>query len=406
MRLRRADLTLGWQNCTSRLRNPPYTSVNWGDYAYAYTPSYECIKDDRDRSRLRYPSGAWRSSFKPVTHEKYTFVGDSSLVTYPTDAYNEQTYGGLAALCYSTKSLAEAATRDVSLGAWNFMVSPSLVGLVEDGHYDRWTHVKPSLATRHSLVTMLVELKDFKSMFNILPKRHIKGASCWDDVKWMNGQHLNYNFGVKPFANDIVKLWKGVSSFNSRMSRFYSEAEKELRRRRSDSPVRLSGSVTTARAGSWYSVKYEYAINVSRASAFDYYYDLPYKTFDDLYWRGMLDSLGLSKPLTRVWELSPFSWAVDWFSDVGGALSAAEDDWLQPNLNMVQSCYSRKIEGHVKVSAVAPYAGSVLPAGTLRGTQYARYRGYPHFVSGVSDLNADKIRLGASVVGSLLWKSH
>jgi len=273
---------------------------------------------------------------------------------------------------------------------------------IDTGHYARWDKVKPTMATRASLGVFLWELRDLKRMFELLPKKHVQGVSNWRELlTYVNSQHLNWNFGWKPFIKDVKHVFNGVSSFEDRLDRFVANQNRALRRRYRDLPVSGQKTLTTALAGgSAYTHNYKCDYTIARASCFDFLYNVPPYGTGELRWRAMLDTLGLNANPSTIWAVIPWSFVVDWFWNVGGFLKQYEDDWLNVWVNLIQASYSRDISGTVEWAVKSPSAGggANLPGIRINFSQYTRSLGAPNF-SGASDpFTADRIRLGASLL--------
>lgn len=70
-----------------------------------------------------------------------------------------------------------------------------------------------------------------------------------------------------------------------------------------------------------------------------------------------LNGLGLLNPLKTVWETTPFSWFVDWFTNVGQVLGRFTD-WVGLSLeNLIVSC---KTDGTVSWERIAKTSGVVV----------------------------------------------
>lgn len=179
------------------------------------------------------------------------------------------------------------------------------------------------------------------------------GATAWRDrtkaLKGLSSEHLNYQFGIKPLVGEINSAVNTFRSMDDKIAQFERDAGK-LVRRKYFFPVRRSevtrtlypttgdgrplgafigptsshwgGSVPKAAPYSpvvrervtshrvWFSGAFTYALPKGMAGS------------------GILasilsraDRLGLDPDLDTIWELAPWSWAVDWFSNVGGIIS-------------------------------------------------------------------------------------
>lgn len=382
----------------------PYVFKDWGYFPYKWVPDFERITDLPKRQFVSYRPGMRRQVFKPVTHSSWRSQVSSTMVTCRSNSNNMMTVSGSAVLYESVNGmpipggdLAEA------LWLWTESCFPS----AETGHYDRWQHVKPSMSTRANLSVFLGELRDFKRMWELLPNRHFKtkwqeGKLSWEDVTaFVNGGHLNYNFGWKPFVKDLNRLYDGYKSFERRLDRFILEADRDLRRRRAEPPSTLSTTYVGPCNNGFYSANYTLNAEVQRASAFDYSYSIPRYSWDELNWRAWLDTVGLGTGLSVVWALTPYSFVADWFTGLGNYLQSTESEWVAPWINFHQSAYSMRITGSSSLVAKTPsqWGGVILPGVNLEFTHYVRRPGLPRSaVTPNLSLDADKIRLGGSLL--------
>lgn len=273
---------------------------------------------------------------------------------------------------------------------------------VDPSPIDLWNKAKPSLSTRANLSVFLYELRDIRRMFNILPPKHFNLRSWSDVLKYANGLHLNYNFGWKPFLADVKNTFRGVSTFESRLNKFLQEQDSSIYRHVS------KGQVTTAFDESWtlpwntnFRARVAGTITTTHSAGFRFSYHSPYDR-GELNWRGMLDTLGLHVNPSNIWAVLPWSFVVDWFVDVGGALDTLSSDWSEPSVNIHTAYTSSQwtYEGTLTLIPQGVFSGSPSIVGTIHGREYSRTVGMPRYNLVTPDLNADKIRLLASLVGS------
>jgi hypothetical protein len=187
---------------------------------------------------------------------------------------------------------------------------------------------------------------------------NLLGASLWEsrvrklrDVKAASGdEYLNVQFGYKPLVGDILDTVKGVVKLSHRISQAERDSGKVVRRQYSFPPVvQVSETTINDRTGVTLMSRTGFSsleqppynqgkvvrhrvttINRWFSGAFTYY--LPPRGI------GMLDKLdqarkilGLDLNLDVIWNLTPWSWAVDWFSNTGDYLSNI-DSWIQYGL--------------------------------------------------------------------------
>lgn len=186
------------------------------------------------------------------------------------------------------------------------------------------------------------------------------GVTAWKEKtafhRGLSGEYLNYQFGWLPLVSDIRKLAKAVVNSEELIRRY--RRTKRLRSRRqmtlsntsesllfegSISRVSVAGTALGAAAGGRAFGKYREKVSFSGA----YIQYIP--EFDR---RGLARQaaearriLGIRLTPDVVWNLAPWSWAVDWFGNVGGLLtnlSAIGSDGLCLEYAYVTSVSSRE----------------------------------------------------------------
>lgn len=385
----------------SKLNVPPYTETNYGPYTLKYRQFMDDIMDAGPQKGARV-HGRW--PMKPVDQTRWT-AGQPPLGTTTVPDWSgaswDISFG--QGLCYS-----------VSVTYWQDVVTGQIAAddlygnlPLPSGHEARWERGKPSMSSRANLAVFLYELRDIKRMFDILPPKHLRhGLRSLDDwrdaLKYVNSQHLNYNFGWKPFIKDVKNVFKGLSSFEDRLKGFVAKQNTEMTRRVRDSvaEVNSTGVYQSLSNGYWKSdVIRKY--NVLPASSFQYSYSIPNYSDRELRVRAYLDTLGLHVNPANVWAVLPWSFVVDWFVNVGQNLDRFSNDWVQPWVNLHQACHSQKIE------ATSEWTTTFLPKGQSVKTQtcsmrtYRRVVGIPQGMSlDAGTLDSDKIRLLLSLFAS------
>lgn len=147
---------------------------------------------------------------------------------------------------------------------------------------------------------------------------------------------LNTQFGWRPFLNDLRKFARTTKLLDTKLKRLRKNNGKWERRGGSlegvdetDTPVDSSGSVglTPASVSYLYDLPYGSRKVVTSTSqkiwfegAFKYW--IPGKP-DTWYWkaRAMAMIYGLTPSPSLVWELTPWSWLIDWWADAGDAIA-------------------------------------------------------------------------------------
>lgn len=372
------------------------------DYGYApfyWVPSFERIVDIPRPGWLQYRRGVRRRRFAPVHHEKRSTMVDTATQTVQADNYWSWTGSAPARL---QQGLAFGQPFD--LGKWSYDVAIAKLPAPDTNHYNRWKATRPSMESKLNLSVSLAELRDIKRMWDILPARHFSCRNWREVLHYANGQHLNWNFGWRPFLSDVKETIGQICTFEKRLEKLLNGADRPLMKRFRDQPTSLSQtweeSLTQYPAER---VCFELSGEVKHTSNFHYSYDLPPYGADELRSRAWLDALGINPGIDTIWQLLPWSFVVDWFYNVGGLLEASKNDWVSPWVTWYQAGYSQHAIGTIRVtykfvtqSGLRPY-----PALTTNFSLYRRVPAIPNFSGVTESLDADKIRLGASLMISL-----
>lgn len=383
----------------------PDVHTHYGDPVYCWIPSGEVITDDPKRRWMVYRKGVKRAVFKSVLHEKYVLYAHTQPIAVPATSTGYWTSSGAHRVLQQLwmESEATGAALLAHLRGKVLAKSPT----PDHGHYDRWQATRPSMSSRLNLAVSLLELRDIKKMWDILPPKHFSfGKEGWPGVlaRWANGQHLNFNFGWKPFCSDVYNVFDQAANFGKRLSKILREADRPLMKRFRDSPtlVQETWSETTGRY-SGESTHYRLDGVSKHVSNFHYSYVLPKYSEKELRWRAMADALGLNPSIATAYQVLPWSFVLDWFYNLGKLLESQVDDWLAPAVTFLQSGYSQHLTGRLDVGATCLTTGgtSTYQGFSLMFDYYYRYVGLPHFDGSTPPLDADKIRLGASLLYGL-----
>ena len=374
------------------------------------TTDYGKITDEGRRSYevVRRVPKARDALFKDVYHERWSIHGFDHTPRLVYFGYPQGTKWTCPAVYSRIAYVYTGHYPDLGFGMLGDV--PLVIANFDElsGHYNRWNRVKPSMATRANLFQFLVELKDFKRMFDLIPKKHT-GFNTWKQLRgtvgYGNDVHLNYNFGWKPFVRDIMSVYDGIGKFNKKLDRLLDNADKDLRRRVRDevaTELSYTRNLQTVGSSGW-QMKTTVQASGYYGSAFNYRYVLPEYGRDELFARAWADMLGLNITPANVWRVLPSSFIVDWFFNVGGILDQYSSNWIEPAVTMTDAAASRKLNCHVSIALRTPtvdYGGRWYPALTANWACYRRRVALPKFQAAFQDLDADKIRLGASLIAS------
>lgn len=180
-------------------------------------------------------------------------------------------------------------------------------------------------------------------------------SAHWKDVvdaaRKGSGDYLNIEFGLRPIISELYEFADRVSRADDILRQYERDAGKVVRRRW-DFPPKLTTTADipfTGRDVYYDPFNTRHGGNVNRSvarvrvfeqrqwfsGAFTYHLPTDYDS------RRELDSLAskvarlydLSLTPEVIWELAPWSWAVDWFSNVGDVVSNVTD-WANDGLVM------------------------------------------------------------------------
>jgi hypothetical protein len=178
-----------------------------------------------------------------------------------------------------------------------------------------------------------------------------RGLSNRQRRKAIGGEYLNVEFGWKPFVNDLMKVGSSIIDADT-ILRQYERDSGRLVRRRYNFPPTTSSTVSTVldNVGPWYSpssssldppngsvpgkVIRTHSVRIDRWFSGGFMYFVPLGgTPQDEMARAVIQArklLGISLTPDTLWNLAPWSWAVDWFGNVGDVLSNWTD-WAIDN---------------------------------------------------------------------------
>jgi len=192
-----------------------------------------------------------------------------------------------------------------------------------------------------SVPTVIGELKDLPSLIKVRGDGFLK--------KVAQG-HLSWRWGLKPMLSDLRKLCNFARAFDQRLMELYSLRDGRVMRRRchlDNSTVR-----TVNETNHWFHSGY----GVLLQGPFQRWYTK--KSWGTAQWKlnpnSQLPQLGYDKlknlanrlnygftsheALAAAWELAPWSWLVDWFSNIGDVIAATNNS---VELNWQKICYMR-----------------------------------------------------------------
>jgi len=168
-----------------------------------------------------------------------------------------------------------------------------------------------------------------------------------DFVRQAGSEYLNFQFGWVPLVSDVLAIAKSLSNASKTLQQYYRDSGKVVRRRRklldeqlpaetipgvvgTGFPVGISSAYFSTSSGISYEAIRTLRRTIYFEGAFTYLapsWDTPSGALERL---AMMDQqyqklLGLRLSPDVLWDLSPWSWFLDWFGTIGDVLSPLDE---------------------------------------------------------------------------------
>lgn len=264
-------------------------------------------------------------------HTKYTrrYTGDTS----GPAQINTLPPGGLARTEYFSthKTLAESRH---TLAEGEFRTATAL-------------QLGPSLLNNNALgwinqavIDLTPDLKKFSLPNDIIDWKQLGGlVTKWNRthslVTNLARQHIGYKFGIKPLAGDMLGLLDGMLGLKEELAKFKSKRGAVISARKR---VLNDFGDKLGHTDSFPYQKTNYMGQVARkVDAYMVYQPLPILAMGeiDTTLRGLLTVAGIELNPGIVWDAIPFSFVVDWFSNVGDFLEQYRHKALELPINIL-----------------------------------------------------------------------
>lgn len=177
--------------------------------------------------------------------------------------------------------------------------------------------------------------------------RSWRGMNARERRKAIADEHLNYQFGWKPLVSELLDISKGIIKQDAIISQYERDSGKLVRRGFGFEPVIESRKETVGAANlPWLSPSDTYLWDHGTdgrvvmfdttttktwfRGAFTYYLPPRDGTLKTDMARTVIlakKTLGLRLTPDVIWNLAPWSWAIDWFSNIGD-FSTNVDNWI------------------------------------------------------------------------------
>jgi hypothetical protein len=176
---------------------------------------------------------------------------------------------------------------------------------------------------------------------------NLVGSQFWQDrsrpARSAGSEYLNVEFGWKPLVNDITKFLSAVDRASTLMKQYERDAGRVVRRNfrfpiqrtRTETVGALSSLFLEPDASALYdssnrgnliTIK-ETMVDRWFSGAFTYYLPSGYDSRNGMDRAALLaqEILGLDLTPEVLWNVAPWSWAVDWFTNTGDVVSNISD---------------------------------------------------------------------------------
>jgi len=204
--------------------------------------------------------------------------------------------------------------------------------------------------------------------------RNLLGTHYDPRLSWRKnaaGAHLNYSFNILPNISDIRKLVKAARTFSARYNKMISEMRKPVSRRFRTTvamPITKTVQVIAGAQEMW--KQWEFIEQPLFCATSHFTYDIP-KLSGWTKWLSLLDYLGINLNPKILWEATPFSFVVDWFTRVGDYLENFKETNVSIPIRYTDISYSLKYE--VKYTYTQAKAGFERGEQVLRNAYQSRY---------------------------------
>ena len=224
----------------------------------------------------------------------------------------------------------------------------------------------PSMNQGVSLVNFLLELKDFRFLFKRevgttlgRARRFLRALLVQNRRKELPYRELSKlvlfkEFALDPFRRDIESIYKGLKTLDARLEQLKRRARTKQSRRFTAALNELYTlpNVRSTNSGTQYWVDYQNSIEYSDYwkwidspvynATCRYVYELQDIDAVSLRAKALLDTLGVRKDISIIWNAIPFSFVVDWFVNVSKFLEQFASNNIGMRIEVIDFCSSIK----------------------------------------------------------------
>lgn len=240
---------------------------------------------------------------------------------------------------------------------------------------DAWNRFKPGKPAMQ-LGVFFGELKDMPRMLADLRSkckalRSLRGNSSWKRFKASN-EFLSYQMAWKPFVSDLYRMTQEFFDWRSRLAKLQRESNKWIRK--SGTITEGTPEISNREEGSSFGAimpglswpyvtgphDWESYVSVTQkiwfVGSFKYYVP-KIETRGDMF-KAVCRLYGVTLTPDLVWNLTPWSWLIDWFTNAGSVVSnltdGAVDDVVARNacvMGHTVTQVSQHVQAHLRVNS-------------------------------------------------------
>jgi len=329
---------------------------------------------------------SYRSPYDGVADNGHEFWSERNQITYPNQdtqmfrpnsPYGDIRFSGFA--------------RPYGPVEYPNLILPSSAKVNADGR----KLIEMSIPTKAEagLATFLGELRERLPSF--IGMTSIRDGAT---AKSAGGEHLNIQFGLKPFIKDLQKMARSILAFSKETKQFKRDSGQSVRRRRRLASETSFNQVSETAGGSasissFYdlsmgtfffdqsqslvsaSVADNFSSEVWFSGAYTYYLSEAHSFLGQIERYEQLANhlLGTRITADTIWQLTPWSWLFDWFSDAGTFVSnvclLSSDSTVLRYGYVMHENHATRIH---TVHGMVPYSGGSCPGSLSTITERIR----------------------------------
>lgn len=223
-------------------------------------------------------------------------------------------------------------------------------------------------------------------------------------VREFGGEHLNMEFGWKPLVSDVQSVAETMAESDMLLKKLIAKSGEPLRRRwfapfTKTTTMKEKTGLTSLRAYPFNTsslnslmirdpgkIRYTQVDEISQDISFSgaYTYHLPEAIRTETY-KGIIEKahylLGLEMTPEVLWNIAPWSWLIDWFSNAGNIISnitklQVDGTVLHYGYIMFRKIHKRTIIAHDVFTTSGDYIGDVVTS--VISERKSRHRATPY----------------------------